>query len=309
MKCRSQFVFALWALASLWGSAMAEQSIRVATYNLDNYLVMDRHVGAKWRPSYPKPEAQKAIIRKTILATKPDILAIQEIGGLPFLEELRADLAHAGLHYDYAIHMQAVDSERHTAVLSQIAPEEVFKHDDLDFKYFEGRKKVKRGLLEVTFPIEDGSVFQLFVVHLKSHWTDVKADPTSELRRTREAEACRNRIVERSYDRSQDLFLVAGDFNDDPDSATMRRFHKRGKLQIGARVPASDSRGELWTLFYKKKSQYATFDGFVSSGALRPRIEAGVAHIVDGPEVLLGSDHRMVYLDLVLGDEGLQPEE
>ena len=227
---------------------------------------------------------------------------MQEIGSLPFLEELRADLAQAGLHYDFAIHMRAEDTERHTAVLSRMAPESVLKHDDLDFKYFEGRQKVKRGLLEAVFPLGDGSSFQLFVVHLKSRWTDVKEDPESETRRIREAEACRDRIVERTYDRSQYRFLVAGDFNDDPASATLRRFYKRGKLKIGARVPAADSRGEQWTLFYKKRTQYSTVDGFVGSGALQPYVEAGVAHIVDGPEVLLGSDHRMVYLDLLVGD-------
>ena len=73
------------------------KSIRLATYNLNNYLVMDRHVGAVWRPSYPKPEADKTIIRQVIKQASPDILAVQEIGALPFLEELRADLALEGV--------------------------------------------------------------------------------------------------------------------------------------------------------------------------------------------------------------------
>ncbi|CAA6676917.1 endonuclease/exonuclease/phosphatase family protein [Lentimonas sp. CC6] len=279
-------------------SASAE-SVRLATYNLNNYLVMDRHVGAVWRPSYPKPEAEKAIIREVIKGSLPDVLALQEMGTLPFLEELRADLAQDGVHYPYAIHMEGVDEVRHLAVLSKLPPVEVVKHEDLDFKYIDGRELVKRGMLEVSFGRSDGSRFKLFVVHLKSRWTDVKADPDSQLRRTREAEACRNRIVERTYDMGVADFIIAGDFNDHPGSGTLRRFYQRGRLKIGALVPASDSRGEQWTYYYHKQVVYSLVDGFVVSGSLSPQIEAGDGHIVDIPGALIGSDHRMVYLDLV----------
>jgi endonuclease/exonuclease/phosphatase family metal-dependent hydrolase len=274
------------------------KSIRLATYNLNNYLVMDRHVGAEWRPSYPKPEADKTIIRQVIKQALPDILAVQEIGTLPFLEELRADLAQQGVHYPYAIHLAGVDQVRHLAVLSKLAPEAVVKHNDLDFKYQNGRKRVKRGMLELSFKRSDGSVFKLFVVHLKSRWTNVKADPESQQRRSREAEACRNRIIERSYDLGVTDFMIVGDFNDHPTSATLRRFYRKGDFDIGALLPASDSRGEQWTYFYHKQVVYSLVDGFVVSGTLMPEVVAGEGHIVDIPGVLFGSDHRMVYLDL-----------
>ena len=284
-------------------------SIRLATYNLNNYLVMDRHVGAVWRPSYPKPEADKAIIREVIKKTLPDVLVVQEIGTLPFLEELRADLAQDGVHYPYSIHMEGVDAVRHVAVLSKLAPAEVVKHQDLDFKYQSGRALVKRGMLELSFERSDGSIFKLFVVHLKSRWTDVKADPESQQRRTREAEACRNRIIERTYDMGVTDFLIAGDFNDHPGSATLRRFYRRGAVDIGSLVPASDSRGEQWTYYYHKQVVYSLVDGFVVSGALAPQVEAGDGHIVDAPSVLIGSDHRMVYLDLTQPVSVAEPVE
>lgn len=283
------------------------ESIRLATYNLNNYLVMDRHVGSVWRPSYPKPEADKAIIREVIQEALPDVLAIQEMGTLPFLEELRADLAQGGVHYPYAIHMEGADEVRHLAVLSKLAPIEVVKHQDLDFKYQTGRELVKRGMLELSFERLDGSIFKLFVVHLKSRWTDVKADPESQQRRTREAEACRNRIIERTYDIGVTDFLIAGDFNDHPASGTLRRFYQRGKLRIGALVPASDSRGEQWTYFYNKQVVYSLVDGFIVSGALASDVETGNGHIVDAPGALIGSDHRMVYLDLTAPDSSLVP--
>ena len=198
-------------LAALWCPQFVHaNSIRLATYNLNNYLAMDRHVGTVWRPSYPKPEAAKTVIRQVIRQALPDILAVQEIGTLPFLEELRADLGQEGVHYPYAIHLAGADQVRHVAVLSKFPPVAVVKHNDLDFKYQNSRKRVKRGMLELMFERSDSSVFKLFVVHLKSRWTDVKADPGSQQRRSREAEACRNRIIERSYDLGVTDFMVVG---------------------------------------------------------------------------------------------------
>lgn len=284
-------------LAGFCGIVSAD-SIRIATLNVDNYLVMNRHVDGQWRPSYPKPETEKAAIRESILEAKPDVLVLQEMGGLNFLEELRADLFHEGFHYPYAVHFKAQDDERHLAVLSLLPPRQVKKHTDMDFKYFDRREKVKRGLLEMSFDLADGLSFRLYAVHLKSRWTEDKADPEANLRRTREAEACRNRIIERSAEEGSTLYCVAGDFNSDPNSAPMRRFYRRGKLQIGVRVPATDSRGEVWTYFYAKKAIYSTVDGFVASPALMKMVRGGQGTIMNGPNQLSGSDHRMVYIDL-----------
>lgn len=295
-----RFVFQLlcFVLAGIDVTApLSAGSIRIATYNLNNYLIMDRHVGGKWRPTYPKPESEKAILRAVIHQVAPDILAVQEIGGLPFLEELRSDLSDDGLYYPYITLIQAADSVRHVAVLSKFAPTQVVKHQDLNFKYQAGRETVRRGLLEVSFTRADSSIFKLFVVHLKSRWSDVKADPESQQRRTREAEACRDRIIERTYAIGMTDFLVAGDFNDHPVSAPLRRFYRKGALDIGGLVHAADTRGEQWTHFYRKQVEYSLVDGFIVSGSLADSIE-GSGHIVDLPNVLAGSDHRMVYVDL-----------
>lgn len=291
------FIFLLAAQCLLTSIGQAE--LGIATYNLNNYLIMNRYFEDQWRPEYPKPEREKAVIRKVILQTQPDILALQEIGTIEFLKELRADLVQKGLDYPYVAHLDGPDSERHLALLSKLAPEEVVKHTDLDFKYFDGRERVKRGMLEVSFKQANGLIFKLFVVHLKSKYTNDKRDPNSSMRRTREAEACRNRIIERSFDLGVDRFLIAGDFNDHPDSGALRRFNHRGDLEIGTLVPAADSRGEVWTYFYERWGQYSLVDGFVVSAEMLPLIEGGRGEIVDSPGVLDGSDHRMVYLDIV----------
>lgn len=275
-----------------------EDSLRVATYNLRNYLVMDRYFDGQWRPAYPKPEAEKAVVRRVISTVAPDILILQEIGGADFLEELRTDLAADGLHYTHSVLMEGPDTVRQVAILSKQAPEAVSPHPELDFKYFDGRELVKRGLLEVRFSLPDGTPFVVFGLHLKSRFTDRADDPQSELRRTRAAEACRNRIIERTLEAGVAHYLIAGDFNDHPNSSTMRRFEQRGDLAISTLVEARDSRGELWTYHYAKEARYELVDGLFASPALHAFIAGGQGTIADLPGALEGSDHRMVFLDL-----------
>ncbi|MFP4157754.1 MAG: endonuclease/exonuclease/phosphatase family protein [Opitutales bacterium] len=273
-------------------------TLRVATYNVKNYLVMDRMVAGQWKPEYPKPEAEKKIIRQVILECSPDILVLQEIGGSGFLEELQRDLKQGGLDYAHAVLMRGVDETRHVAVLSHLKPREVKQHRDLDFKYFDTRLTVKRGLLEVGFELPGGEPFQLFAVHLKSRWSDEPRDPESQMRRTREAQACRDRIIERTLESGRAAYVVAGDFNDHPASAPLRRFYQRGDLELGSLLPAADRRGHVWTHYYQKHAAYTLVDGFVVSPAFLARIKGGEGHIADRPGVLSGSDHRMVYFDL-----------
>ncbi len=290
----------VWSIAFLLcQSLLAGESIRLATYNLNNYLVMDRTVKGVWRKSYPKPESEKAAIRKVIRQVMPDVLAIQEIGPHSFLKELKADLAQEGVVYPHSVHMPGDDPVRHLAILAKIAPVEVVQHQDLAINYQNRDTFVKRGMLELSFARPDGSIFKLFVVHLKSRRTNVKSDPKSQERRTLEAEACRDRIIERTFDMNITNFVIAGDFNDHPESAPLRRFYNRGELTIGALVPIADSREESWTHYYKREEVYSMVDGFIVSALLFPRIENMHGHINDTPGTLEGSDHRMVYLDII----------
>jgi endonuclease/exonuclease/phosphatase family metal-dependent hydrolase len=275
------------------------ESLRLATYNLKNYLSMDRRVDSTWRLQYPKPEVEKRSVREVIKQVAPDILALQEIGSLPYLEELRSDLAAEGLYYPYVVHMVGEDAERHLGLLSQIQPLAVHKHVDMSFKYFDKRLPVRRGMLELVFgdPVNDVH-YKLFVVHLKSRFTENKADPDSELRRVREAEACRNRVIQRTFDADVAHFIIAGDFNDHPASASLRRFYHRGPINIASKLRAEDSRGELWTHYYAKESLYSSVDGLLFSEAFLSSWVVGKGCIVDNLSSLKGSDHRMVYVDV-----------
>jgi len=288
------FLLFTWALTV---SVTAADSIRVASLNVCNYLLEDRWIDQVYRRDYPKPEAEKAALRQIIREVEPEILALQEMGPEPFLNELQRDLSIEGVVYPYRAWMQAEDPSRHLAILSKIPFHKVIRHVHLDFPYLGGRTGVKRGLLEAQFRSGKG-IWSLFVVHLKSRYTSNEEDPESSVRREKEARAIRNLIRQRKEDGGIYGFLVAGDFNDHPVSAPLRRFLEISGNPFCGMVHAADSRGELWTYFNRKQAYYARIDYFLCSPSLRPHISGDKAIIVDDPLMLEASDHRLLYLDL-----------
>jgi len=280
-------------------AAEVAAEVRVATFNVRNYLVQDRRVEGRWLTNYPKPEKEKEAVQRAIMEMDADILALQEMGPPPFLLELQKDLREKGLDYPYAVILEAEDQDRHLAVLSKIEPETVHRHIDLDFPYGEERIRIKRGLLEVVFPADSDSAksWSLFVLHLKSRWSQFDWDPGSSSRREKEARAARNRILER-YPEGEGLYLIAGDLNAHRNSAPVRRLKSRGSVQISRPVESFDSRGEKWTYFYQKEDRYERVDFLLTSSELTPFVVGGEGVVFDPLYLKEGSDHRPVWLDL-----------
>tara|TARA_B110000003_G_C16646196_1_gene532152 strand:- start:37 stop:930 length:894 start_codon:yes stop_codon:yes gene_type:complete len=275
------------------------ESIRIATYNLKNYLSADRLVDGIWRQDYPKPERAKNALRAIIAQAQPQILLLQEIGSKYHLQELQSDLRAEGLDYPYRYHLMAVDQKRQIAALSQIEAQEVCKHTDLWFTYQGERRTLLRGMLELVFELDDGSKLSVFNLHLKSRWTEEKSDPEASKFRTAEAQAARNRILERTVGRGQVAYVLGADFNDHPSSATFRRFLQKGSRRIGQLITAPDDRQERWTYFYGKEVTYQMVDGLIVSPDLLSQVVGGFGHIMDHPQALVASDHRMVYADFL----------
>ncbi|MGC4071222.1 MAG: endonuclease/exonuclease/phosphatase family protein [Nibricoccus sp.] len=286
---------ALWCFPSrLWA-----ETLTLATYNVENYVAANRMVDGVYREGYPKPEAAKSSLRAVIRALNTDIIALQEIGPRPYLDELRRDLASEGCEYPHVEWLEAADTERHVAVLSRRAFKLVKGHTDLTFPYFGATERVKRGLLEVRCETAGGEL-TLFVVHLKSRFTDRPDDVESALRRAGEAVAVRDRVLTRFPDPEKARFVIVGDCNDGPASRPLRALLARGKTTITDMLASADSRGETWTHFYRKEDKYSRVDYVLVSPALKPAVIGGVTKIFDGEETRGASDHRPVVVRLEL---------
>jgi endonuclease/exonuclease/phosphatase family metal-dependent hydrolase len=292
---RLQPVRALQALLVwCWLVAVAPAaSLTVATYNIQNYGPADRMTESGYRTAYPKPEEEKRALRAVILALNADVLVLQEMGGPAYLEELRRDLKAAGLDYPHQALAEAADPDRHVALLSKVAPVAVRTHADLEFPYFVGRERVKRGVLEASFAAASGEM-TLFAVHLKSRLTERDDDPLAAKRRGAEATAVRDLVLRRFPQPASARFLILGDCNDGRTSRPLAYLQKRGATEIARLLHAADSRGETWSYHYAKEETYSRVDHILVSPALMSAVQGGAARIYDGPEAVRASDHRPV---------------
>jgi endonuclease/exonuclease/phosphatase family metal-dependent hydrolase len=278
---------------------LASAGLTLATYNVENYLVADRMVDGVYRDAYPKPENEKNALRQVIKSMAPDILALQEMGTQPFLDELLRDLKNDGVDYPYVTLLDGPDPDRHVAVLSKIPFKEINPHTKVPVLVMGKKDNVKRGLLEVSFATTEGEL-TLFVIHLKSRRTEQKEDVEGVKRRQEEAEAVRDLILKRFPDPAKGRFILCGDWNDTRNSKPVKSLQKRGETVLGEILRASDSRGEVWTHSYYKEDSYSRIDYFFVSPLVKPVVRNGRAQIYDGPGVSDASDHRPVVLTLNL---------
>lgn len=277
---------------------VAQAAITVATYNVENYLVANRMVDGVYREAYPKPEAEKTAVRKAILAIAPDVLAIEEMGKQPFLEELQRDLKIDGADYPHAVVLDAGDADRHVAVLSKLPFKDVKRHAAVPVTFLGQKDVVKRGVLEVAFATDAGDL-TVFVVHLKSRRTERPDDPEGVAQRQAEAEAVRDLVLARFPDPAKAKFIVCGDWNDTRNNKPVKALLKRGGTELGTVLTAADSRGEVWTHFYRTANTYSQIDYLLISAGLKSFV-VGDGTIYDGPGMLDGSDHRPVVARLNL---------
>jgi len=290
--------FAAVAMLLAAGAASAD-TLSLATYNVRNYGPANRVLADGFHPDYPKPEAEKAALRRVICAMNADMLVLQEMGTAPYLEELRRDLRADGCDYRYSFLATASDPDRHVALLSK-RPLKSVATVELPFAYFGGTERVKRGVLVAVVATGMGDV-TVFGVHLKSRLTERADDPESKIRRNAEATAVRDAVLKRFPAPAHSEFVIIGDCNDSKASKALARLRHRGHTPIAELLPAADSHGESWTYAYAHEDAYERIDHVLVSEALRGHVRGGVAHIIDGASVEAASDHRPVFVQFDLG--------
>lgn len=291
-------LFLLLCCAAL--SVHSAETFRVASYNVQNYL--DAPIGT--RPA--KTDAAKAKVRESIIATKADVIALQEMGGTNALLELRDSLKRDGANYPFWEHVSAADTNIHVAVLSKFPITAHRSHTNDSFVLFNKRHFVKRGFAEVDVRVNDRYQFTLLTAHLKSKLTIFEADE-QELR-DEEAAILRQKIEAILTARPEANLIVAGDMNDVRDAKPIRTliaagrkhalFDTRPAEQNGDDQPNNNPRYPApqitWTHFYGKEDTYRRIDYILlSKGMTRDWISSGT-FIIQVPNWGVGSDHRPI---------------
>ena len=289
----------LLCLAGLISSCLgqAQDTFRVATYNLENYL--DEPEGT--RPV--KSPASRAKIRESLRALNADVVALQEVGGTNALLELRASLRAEGLEYPFWEHVTGGDTNIHVALLSRFPIVARHPHTNESFLLFGRRFRVSRGFAEVDVQVNSRYSFTLFTTHLKSRRPVPEADE-AELRE-QEALLLREKIDARLAANPNANLIVLGDLNDTKDSKSTRAVLGHGKHALVDTRPAErngdnqpnsnpryDPRNVTWTHHYGKEDTYSRIDYILLSRGMAREWKKDDTYVLTLANWGVGSDHR-----------------
>ena len=284
----------LLALLLSAGFAGAE-TFRVATYNLESYLDQPTQT----RPA--KLTAAKAKVRESILALKPDVLALQEMGPTNALLELRESLKADGLDLPYWEHVSGFDTNIHVAILSKFPFTARRPHTDASFLLSGRRFRVSRGFGEVDIQVNPSYSFTLIAAHLKSKRAVAQADEAEM--RLEEAKLLRETVDARLAANPKANLIVLGDFNDTKDSASTKAVIGRGKQKLvdtrpaernGDNPPGREPRNVAWTHYFGKEDSYSRIDYILLSPGMAREWLASETYVLTLPNWGVGSDHRPI---------------
>lgn len=288
--------FCVWLVLS---PAAWSQSFRVAAYNVENYLDQPAP-GRRLKP----PEA-KAKVRESILAMKPDVLAIEEMGSLSALQELRESLLQGGLdlpHWDY---VNGFDTNIHVAVLSKFPFAARRPHTNECFLLDGRRFHVERGFAELDIAVTTNYTFTLIAAHLKSKRVVPEADQADL--RLQEAKLLREVIDERFANEPRADLIVLGDFNDTKNAPSMRVVLGRGEHRLVDTRPAErngdapevighgrEPRNVAWTHFFATEDTYSRIDYILLSPHMAKAWVRKDTYVLALPNWGVASDHRPI---------------
>jgi len=282
----------------VWSSRSADL-FRVASYNLNNYLV----AGSESRPA-KSPESRHQI-RSNLRALNADVLALEEMGSQEDLAELRSSLQADGLTYQHWEWVPGADTNIHVAVLSRFPIVARRPHTNESFLLYGRRLRVSRGFAEVDIQASANYSFTLMAAHLKSRRVSARADE-AELRE-QEAILLREKIDVFLQANPNANLVVLGDFNDTKDSAAIRTIRGHGKFTLIDTRPAERNGDDIrrsssrldpmtvtWTHYFGREDTYSRIDYiFLSSGMAR-EWNAIETYVLSAPNWGLASDHRPI---------------
>lgn len=277
----------------------AGQVFRVATFNVENYV---EDPGGR-RPL--KPAAARAKVCESIVALKPDVIALQEMGSTNALMELQGALKRSGLDLPFWDHVTGHDTNIHLALLSRFPI--LARHPHTNETYLLGGRRfyVSRGFMEVEIRVNANYVFTLIAGHLKSKLPSEIADEQEW--REEEAVVLRRIIDARLAANPQERILVLGDFNDNQDSRTLKSILGRGATGLFDTRPAeragagggpqatgdpAQPRRTVWTDYYAKEDSYSRADYILISRGLQRDWRSEETYVLNLPDWGVASDHR-----------------
>ena len=270
------------------------KDVVVASYNLRNYLQMERQADGKAVPSAPKPEQEIAAAIGVVQKIAPDILGLVEMGDEAMLKDFQDRLRAAGLDFPYREWVRGSDPDRHQALLSRYPIVARNSRDDVPFELNGTRQRIARVILDVTVRLAGNFNLRLVGAHLKSRRPVPGFDEKTA--RAKEAWLFRKHldaILEAAPDTN---LLLFGDLNDTKNEYPVKELIGSPNSPNFMRdLFLTDSLGYRWTHFWSVADEYSRIDYILVSRRLWPEIAMSRSGISNAKNWFKASDHRAIY--------------
>ncbi len=271
--------------------------IRVASYNVENYILMPRRIGNRMTSNAGKPASEKEAVVRMIGTIHPDVLGLMEIGEPRQLEDLQRRLSKAGFDYPYVEYLQGNDTTRHLALMSRYPIVERHSRGDLPLWVQGMTLHSPRGILDVTVEPVPGYRLRILCVHLKAK-LEVAEYKEGELREAESREVRRTVRDILSADPATRLVLM-GDFNDTKNEKPIWQIQGKPEWPDSLHaLPLADDRGEFWTEYWAGADVYSRIDYIMVSRKLDADIDTAHSGIARPSFWSQASDHCPVYITI-----------
>jgi endonuclease/exonuclease/phosphatase family metal-dependent hydrolase len=277
--------------------AAAPAEIRVVSYNLMNWLRMERRIRGEVVAEAPKPDAEKAAVIRLLAGVKPDVLGVCEIGTAEDVADLQARLKVAGVDLPHQVLHQGADNARRLAMLSRFPIVSNQSVRQLPYTIGTHTFHSQRGILDATLQITADYQLRLLGSHLKSR-REVEDGDQAVMRR-HEAVLLREHVDNILESAPQTNLLLYGDFNDtkneQPIKVVQGRFGDHNHLRD---LWLEDADGHRFTYYWSFADSYDRIDFAFANDGLWPEVDSKKSFIASDPDWLTASDHRPLVIVL-----------
>lgn len=263
----------------------------LATYNIRNFFDRFDNPYSQDETAKPKSGEECDALVTAIETLDADVVLLQEVEAGGFLRQF----AQRRLpHYPYVAEEPTEDPRGITlGAISRLPILRIISHRLLELEPSQGRSvdnRFARDLLRLDIAVRPDYVVSVYGLHLKSKRTDLG---DADRRRLAEAQAAQRVIRQEMIAELQGRFVVAGDFNDTPDSPVAKT------IAATSRPPLTDAlMGTMGERVTFENAQHREGIDFIwLSPALSGALTAP-AEILRGGAFDKASDHRPVKVKL-----------
>lgn len=270
--------------------AMAKPGeVVVAAYNILN--LFDEHDDPykedEGTPAKPRAELER--LAESIRALNADVIAVEEVENRFYLERF-VNVFLPEMGYRDVVLFEGNDGRGiDVGLISRIPVGEVRSHRHLRFPGHDGGEaRFNRDVLAVTLEPKDAEPFDVWVVHLKSNAGGREA---AEPIRMAEARELRRLLDEELTENPEARFLVTGDFNDTPESETIKTIVGAGTNALWS---AGSDLNDPAAVSYNQGEFRSVIDFILCSPAMQQEYVKGSFQIPQGAVETTGSDHNPI---------------